>query len=521
LTSGAGNSTAFLPLEFVWIDEDADGVVIGFTALDGEEFACHSKACAPPPFGTGGSNDSGAGGAGAGVAGGGATGVPRGAPLSDDERQTLFIGVRKDAKGNPVLPGDKVQHGSGVMSVEGLDENGNIVPGSAAFEKKLAGAWEELGVTHEQLTANLVHTAEQAMGMDPVTGKFDPGQLAEAIAISQWYTTQGARLKELSDESGVDHDAIVAAATTMSAGRLWDGVANGNFETTVRLVNILKNDSEFEMSQGEIDFMAWRASRATKSTSKVGLDYEHTAGSRLKPSDMNAAQLVETLYAKNAMRGYDSFEAWGKDSKMGTKTPRNHTTKDAPEAEYPLFTSKGTNQVQQAVALLRGDVTPREGISGPKYSSFFSNLRRPDLDYSSTNDTWHYRAMAGNLTLNPMKKKDLLGPGTIRELTVAEFAKYPDGKGGTLVTTAQDHFQAGPASKAEGYRGGDGMFRDTTQITKTALTTLKTRHPEFKDMKTHELQALVWVYYGGGVKSNIVRGDNWDRALSTLPLDGS
>ncbi|TXH43268.1 MAG: hypothetical protein E6Q97_34360 [Desulfurellales bacterium] len=505
-------------------------------ALDGEDlefFECRDRSCAPPPIGTGGSREEPGGAPGAGASGGEAeaapvkkskhgthpgggsvdTGLPKGPDMSDDTMQQLFI-ARRTENGKPVLTG-KVQHENGTMSVEGLNPDGSFVEFDAKTEKAIAATWEEMGVTHQQLTNNLIHTAEIAMGLDPATGQFDPGQVQQAKQIAAWYSTQGARLKELSDSTGVDHDSVVAAATVLSAGRLWDGVANGNYETAERLIGILKDDSPMQMSQAEVDFMAWRAARGTKSTSKIGLDYNHEPGKTIKPSDLDSAQLVEALYAKNAMRGYDSFAQWAADSDSGKKTPKGHTGKGAPPPPYPLFTSKGTTQVQQAVAVLRGDVTARDSIAGPKYSSFFSNLRRPDLDYSSTNDTWHYRAMAGNLVLNPLKKKDQMGPGTIRELTMEEHKKYD------IVTTAQDHFQTGAASKSANLRGGDGMFRDSTKITRDAVETLRQRHPEqFGNMKIHELQALVWVYYGGGQSSAAGRESNWDRALSTLPMRG-
>lgn len=534
-------STSALDLEFFWLEEDDDGGILNFIALDGEEFACHSAACRPPGSGgTGGSNDAGDApapkkkGVVKGVhAGGGSvdTGLPKGPPMSDDTMQALFI-ARRTENGKPVLTG-KVQHESGVMSVEGMNADGTFQTFKPGTEAKAAKQWELLGLSKEKATENLVKTAEIAMGYDPKTGQFDEGKLAEGRLISKWYTTQGARLKELAETEGVDLDAVVAAATVLSAGRLWDGVKNGNYETAAALVGILKKDEPIEITQAHIDFMNWRASKGEKSTSKIGLDANLTPGQKVKPSELDSAQLVETLYAVNAMRGYDKFDHWvadsTKDGVIGGKTPRLHAVKDAPEPPYPLFTSKGTNQVQQAVAVLRGDVTARDAVSGPKYSSFFSNLRRPDLDYSSTNDTWHYRVMAGNEVLNPMKKKGEFQPGTIRELTTKDnatnFVKNADGslkldkKGNPLplTQTAQDNMQTGVSSASENLRDGDIMFRDSTQITRNALTELQAKHPEqFGDMKLHEVQALVWVYYGGGKSSDDERSANWDNALDML-----
>lgn len=503
-------SSAPLDLELFFLEEDENGGIVNFVAIDGEVFACHSEACAPPPHGTGGSKPGGAGGGGVSGEGEVSGGIPKGAALSKETAETLFPALKEKA-----VSKGKVQHENGTLSVEGLNEDGSFKTFDDKTEAAIAKQWSDLGVTHQQLTNNLVHTAEIAMGLDPATGKFDPGELQQGRQIASWYTTQGGRLKDLSEETGVDHDRVVAAATVLSAGRLWDGVANGNYETAARLINILQKNDPIEITQADIDFQAWRVGKATKSTSRIGFDADLTPGKSVKPSDLDSAQLVELLYAKNALRGYNDFATWAKDSQNGMKTPRNHVIKGSPKPPYPLFTSKGTNQVQQAVSVLRGDVGVRQAISGPKYSSFFSNLRRPDLDYSSTNDTWHYRAMAGNLVLNPLVKKDKLGPGTIRELTVKDYAKYD------TVSTAQDLFQVGASSAKNGLAGGDGMFRDSTKITRDALNILKDRHPEqFGDMKIHEMQALVWVYYGGGVSSDATRQSNWDRALSELPMTG-
>lgn len=502
-------TTPTIDLEFFFLEEDENGGIVNFVAVDGEVFACHSPACRPPTSGgTGGSNPGPTGGVssgGEGVSGG----IPKGAALSDETAETLFPALKEKA-----VSKGKVQHANGTLSVEGLNEDGSFKTFDDKTEAAIAKQYADLGVTHEQLTKNLVHTAEVAMGYDHATGQWDEGEMMQGRQIAAWYTTQGVRLKALSEEEGVEHDRVVAAATVLSAGRLWDGVANGNYETAARLIHILKDNQEIEVTQGDLDFQAWRVGKATKSTSRIGFDADLSVGKKVRPSDLDSAQLVELLYAKNAMRGYDNFADWARDSQNGMKTPRNHVIKGAPKPPYPLFTSKGTNQVQQAVAVLRGDVGVRQAISGPKYSSFFSNLRRPDLDYSSTNDTWHYRAMAGNLVLNPLVKKDKLGPGTIRELTVKDYAKYD------TVSTAQDLFQVGASSAKNGLAGGDGMFRDSTRITRAALDTLKERHPEqFGDMKIHEMQALVWVYYGGGVSSDATRQSNWDRALETLPDD--
>jgi hypothetical protein len=491
-------TAAALPLEILFTIEDDDGQILSLETIEG--FECRDRSCAPPPIGTGGSKE-GAAGAHEGTV---ETGLPTGPGTPDSTMDALFPNRRDVGPGS-----GKVQHKSGVMSVEGLNADGSFVKYDDRTEAAAAARWDELGISRQKATENLVHTAEIAMGLNPATGKFDPGAVQQARQIGAWYSTQGKRLEDLASKEGVDHDAVVAAATVLSAGRLWDGVKNGNYETTENLIRILKDDKPIQLGDEHVAFMEWRAAKAEggKVTSQIGLDYRKTGS--VKPSDLDSAQLVEVMYAVQSMRGYKSFDEWAAASNNGLKSPKAHLTEDP---IYPLFTSKGTNQVQQAVAVLRGEVTARGAISGPKYSSFFSNLRRPDLDYSSTNDTWHYRAMAGNTVLNPMVKKNRAGPGTIRELTVKESAKYD------VVLTAQDQFQTGLAVKKYNLGSGDLMFRDSTKITRDALDTLKERHPEqFGDMKLHEIQALVWVYYGGGQAKGSVRESNWDRALRTLP----
>jgi hypothetical protein len=170
--------------------------------------------------------------------------------------------------------------------------------------------------------------------------------------------------------------------------------------------------------------------------------------------------------------------------------------------------------VKQAVSVLRGEVTPRQAISGPKYSSFYSNISNPNKDYSATNDTWHYRIMAGNLPLTFTKK------GEVHTKNIIEHSikdRSPDG----VIVTTQDIFQRGVASKSEGLSGGDAMFRDTTRLTRTALNRLKSEAPDqFSDMKIHEFQALIWVHYGGGQTGDAERTSRWFGALDKMKEAG-
>ena len=451
--------------------------------------------------------------------------VPKAKEMRPQDKGVMFSSLDKDGVRST---DDKVVHPNGTLSIEGMNADGSFVEFSEELEKKLDARFEELGISRDELTLNLAHSAMIAMGYDPVTGDFDPEKVKEGLEKSRWYSEQGDRLRALADAQDVDLERVVAAATVMSAGRLWDGPANGNYESTERLINILKADEPIEITPAMAEFLAWRKGKATKKTSSLGFHQDLKPGQSIRPSELDSAQLVEVLYAANSMRGYTSFKDWKRDSDTGTKTPKGYTGVESP---YPLFTSKGTLQVKQAVAVLRGDVTVRDAISGPKYSSFYSNLLRPDLDYSSTNDTWHYRVMAGNAVLNPLTNKNKLGSGTMRELTLKTEAKFGhweiDEETGVrtwkaYTATAQDLFQSGLASKPNGLGSGDLMFRDSTKISRGALASLKAAHPEiFGDMTLHEMQALVWVHYGGGTMSADEGLDIWGDALSKLPVDGA
>lgn len=478
-------------------------------------FACHDASCRPPTSGgTGGSRPSGSGGGGAGVSV--EKGLRGGAVASSDAELDLMFPGRNDDKAH------KVVHPDGTFSVEGLNPDGTFHDFSPATEAKLQKAWDEIGPTKQQYEDNFVIAGKLAMGIDPSTGKVDLAQAAEGRQDSKWYTVAHADCKGISDETGIPMDSVVAATATLSAGRLWSGVANGNIETARNLAKMVRDNPTIEIGQQHLDFIAARAERATKAVGKVGLtDFPQKTGA-MQLSELKSGQAVEAMYAINAMRGYSNYSDWAaattKNGVIGAKTPPEHGKIPPP---FPLFTSKGTQQVKQALSVLRGEVSPRQAISGPKYSSFYSNILRPDKDYSSTNDTWHYRIMAGNLTLNYKGHK-----GNIQQLTVADKA------GATAVksdreqikkapATSQDIFQRGVGSVKDHLDPGDGMFRDTTKIARNALTRLKTEHPQtFGDMKIHEFQALIWVYYGGGVSGKGERMSRWDGALTEMKKHG-
>lgn len=460
-----------------------------------DEFACHSASCRPPTSGGTGGSDDGPSSPG---------GFKR---SSSSDLDLLFPGRRES--------GNKTQYADGTFSVEGLNEDGTFKTFKPKTEATVQQVWDDIGPKREQYVANLEVAGELAMGINPRTGHVNEVQAAKGHQDSKWYTVAHSDCQAISHSTGISMDAVVAATTTLSAGRLWSGTKNGNIETARALAEIVKNPIEIEITQAHLDMMAWRAEKSTKAVGKTGLNTSGLKPGKISSKDLDTATLVEVMYAANTLRGHETFQDWvdksSKDGKVGMKSTKEQTSTPPP---YPFFTSKGTQQVKQAVAVLREEVTPRQAISGPKYSSFFSNIRNPDKDYSSTNDTWHYRVMAGNL---PLTAK--VGKGeteVVRTRSIVEHSlkdKSPDGK----ITTTQDIFQKGVASKSEGLSSGDVMFRDTTAITRQALTNLQAKYPDqFGGMKMHEFQALIWVHYGGGQVSDEGRTTAWFGALDTM-----
>lgn len=481
-------------LEFAFIVDTDEGLAV----MTPEEFACYSAACRPPTSGgTGGSNPGPGGGRGS-----------TGAPVSSASDLDLLFPGRRDA-------GNKVAYKDGTFSVEGLNEDGTFKTFSDKTEKGLEEMWASIGPDKQQYVENFVVAGKLAMGIDPATGKVNAKQAATGKTDSKWYTVANADCKDIAADTDIPFDRVVAATTTLSAGRLWSGTKNGNIETARALAEIVKNPIDIEVSQAAVDLMAWRAEKSTKGVGKVGLVGNGVKAGKVNSNDLDSATLVEVMYAVNTVRGHTSFQDWadktGKDGKPGMKSSREQINTPPP---YPYFTSKGTQQVKQAVAVLRGEVTPRQAISGPKYSSFYSNIANPDKDYSSTNDTWHYRIMAGNLPLSFTKK------GQTYTKSIIEHSLKDRSPDGVIVTT-QDIFQRGVSSKKEGLSGGDAMFRDTTVLTRTALDRLKTEAPaQFKDMKIHEFQALIWVHYGGGQTGDAERTSRWFGALDRMTEAG-
>lgn len=528
-------------LEFAFlVDVDGETVV-----MSPYEFACHDASCRPPTSGgTGGSREAGAVSGGTGrktaktaeekdadkaakraakkdndarIASGGSTSsTPTGAPaLTEEKLDALFPG-RRDTH--------KTVNPDGTLSIGGLDAHGNLTSFSKEGEAKIQQQWDDLGHPKQAYVDNLVAAGKLAIGVDLKTGKVVDQAVQDAgLKNAVWYNTAHADAKAISDATGINLDNVVAATTVLSAGRQWSGSRSGNAETARTLADIASKPRDIEPTQAALDLMAWKREKSTKGPGQIGLHNTSPplknvleAGKKLSTNDLDSATLVELMYAINATRGHESFKQWAelttKDGKVGMK---GSPLSDKVDPIYPLFTSKGTHQVKQAMALMRGEITARAAITGPKFSSFYSNIRRPDVDYSITNDVWQYRIQAGNLRLNStvtgtQQKKFGIGStatGTISELTLGPRA----------VNSAQGLLQTGAASAHDRLASGDGMFRDSTGMMRAALKKLAIDYPkQFGTMKGHEFQALVWVHFGGGVSSDTARTNKWDAGLNQM-----
>jgi hypothetical protein len=294
---------------------------------------------------------------------------------SSDDLKLLFTGLSDTSQ--------KKLYEDGTMSVEGLTESGDFTKFSEGAETKLSTLWNDIGPSKAAYEANLVVAGQLAMGINPKSGAVDLAVATQGTLNSKWYSIANQDCKAISADTGIPMDQVVAAATTLSAGRLWSGVKNGNIETARALAEIVKNPVDLKIEAKHLEFMQWRCGKSVKAVGKVGLCGGKLKEGSVSTKDLDSATLVEAAYSINALRAHGSFNEWHDRTVAGTKSA-SEQYKVAPP--FPWFTSKGTLQVKQAVAVLRGEVTSRQSISGPKYSSFFSNISNPNKDYSSTND---------------------------------------------------------------------------------------------------------------------------------------
>lgn len=462
-------------MDFAFLVEDSLGDMVAMTPY---EFArgCRSAACAPPnkqgTGGAGGSGDGAKGGAGAGgeakstggeggaflgggegTLGGGAVRKVGQDQHADDMHQ-LIASSQKDFANNKT-------NSDGTLGLPFTTQGGaGTIVHDAKMEKWVANKYKELGVTQEDLVTNLVNDALGAIE--------SPG----AQGAIKWYDTENAWGKQLSEDYGVSVDRVFAAVSLTSAMRKWgvEGVGTNPSSTNKGAIETilkkLKDDEPFEITKEMADsFNTYKGDKKG-----IGEGATLTPG-MYKPSDMSSASLARVATG------------------LGWK----------------ILNSAGTKPVAKAIAVIRGELTVNDAVRGTKQRSFVSNLVHPNVDYTSTNDLWHFRAAAGTTKFNfPDRRKNpdgspvVEGKGNKVSATLAEYESHVTGydkKGKPVRGNApHDIMTGGPPN--------GGMYTEITKVTRIALDRLAASDVRFEGMKIHEYQALVWKYAGGNAGSD-------------------
>lgn len=368
--------------------------------------------------------------------------------------------------------------------------SGGRVEYDAKTEATMNQRLEHIGITEAQLIDNIV-----AAGRDAIDS---PG----AIAASKWYDTQNKWGQTLADEYGVSVDRVFAATSMMSAMRKWgsegsevgvDGTST-NKGAVERLVKLLHDDEPFVVTREMADaFNGYKGEKA-----KLGEGATIEPGT-WRPSDFSSAALSRLVGANGL--------------------------------DLKVMNSAGSKPIARALAVLRGEVEPNKVVRGSKQRTFLSNLVHPEIDYSSTNDLWHMRALAGSNVLsvpdrraivNPDGSSVKVTPGRDNRMnaTMAEYESHVTGgkletkrkknkaTGETEVTNVlklehgnapHDLFVGGPPS--------GGLYSKMTDVTRKALDKLAVEDPRYRGMKIHEFQALIWKYVGGNSSEAMEGGE--------------
>jgi len=315
-----------------------------------------------------------------------------------------------------------------------------------------------LGVTHAQLVDNLVNAGAAAIN-SPIAEK----------AI-KWYDTENAWGTGLGEKYGVSNDRIFAAVSLTSAMRSWGKEGTGtngpstNKGAIETILKKLKEDEPFEITKEMAD------SFNTFKGEKKGIgEGAHIEPGTYRPSDLSSASLARVATG------------------LGWK----------------ILNNAGTKPVAKAIAVIRGEISVNDAVRGTKQRSFVSNLAHPEVNYTSTNDLWHFRAVAGSNKFNfPDRRKDengvavTAGRGNKMSTTLKDYESHTTGyskKTGKPVrgNAPHDIFTGGPPN--------GGLYTEVTKVTHEALAKLAATDVRFKGMKIHEFQALVWKYAGGNV----------------------
>lgn len=425
-----------MPLELAYIHECEHGVNL---YSPGEEFACHSASCRPPGSGGTGGSTKGPGRRDGteGDTGGGSGKV--GDTIGTSEQHPIHpMTTRYGAAPGAIGSGAdnerdmaRFEKGNGTVRADGileepwLDKNAQVVL-KPAQEKALAGALTKMGTSEAEWTDNLAAVAQRAAD----------GNLEASQAAQVWYQHEHDTWgKPLAKEMGMSVEQIMAIATVTSTNATWD---THNKPVAERIARMIKEDHNIVVTPEQA------AEYNGFSSDKQGSGGSWGART-IEPGTYKVSQLSTGTLARVAGSGYG----------VG--------------GQY------FTGGLVKAFALARGEVTPNQAIPSLKQRSFFNNLSRPGIDYSSTNDFWMTRAAFGAKTLT-FDSKQVKGQMNIKQ------------------------YEAVAKQQANSLIGSDGtgnasMFAGMTRATKTAMERLRTSDPRFKNITTNGFQALVWVQY--------------------------
>lgn len=438
--------------------------------IDGEqqvmtpyEFACHDASCRPPGSGgTGGSrakgtaaHSEGEGGTAAGGFKGGGTGTLGvgtrhiGSEQHADDMHQLISTNEKAFTNNHI-------NADGTLGLPYTKPGGGgTIEFDAKMQKFVDGKLADLGVTHKELVDNLVADGAAAIGS------------AHAQAAVKWYDTENEWGTNLANSYGVSPERIFAAVSLTSAMRKWGVEGTGtNASSTNKgaietILKKLHDDEPFTVTH------EMAASFNTFKGEKKGIgEGAHIEPGEYRPSDLSSASIARLATG------------------LGWK----------------ILNSAGTKPVAKAIAVIRGELNVNDVVRGTKQRSFVSNLAHPEIDYTSTNDLWHFRAVAGSTKFNfPDRRKNEDGtpvtPGTGNKIrtTLHDYESHITGydKQGKAVrgNAPHDIFTGSPPHS--------GLYTEVTKVTREALDRLSSQDVRFKGMKIHEFQALVWKYAGG------------------------
>lgn len=256
---------------------------------------------------------------------------------------------------------------------------------------------------------------EMAKILEDVYGKATPEQIKAGM---EWYEQASAKAHDIADKTGCTYEEACAVIALSSPGRMWEG----NVMIAETVAGIVKGDAPFTVTAEKIGTVR----------DQSGL---HGAG-EYRPSDLTPAQLSWLHPDLGPPAGMSTY------------------------AHYP--------QVQDAISVLRGDVSVDEALGGSKVRNFYNNVHDPKDPRWVTIDSIQCRASLPADLLLPSPK----GP-------LATRAKSRRSKQAVNIT----YFTTKPSNKKAGLQGV-GMYPFLAEAAKIAADDL--------GIRPDQLQAVTW-----------------------------